>query len=108
MIGLHPDAARFLAEERAVYGVGIDTASIDRGQSVLKMSHRIMAEKNIFYLENVNTMPLVGLVDYGVDPILIATPLKITSGSGSPVRPILLLDVSLCRSSFWDFLLRLN
>ena len=37
--GLHPDAARWLANDRNIKAVGIDTASIDYGQSTLFESH---------------------------------------------------------------------
>jgi kynurenine formamidase len=37
--GLHPDAAEWLTRHRAVRAVGIDTASIDHGQSRLFRSH---------------------------------------------------------------------
>ena len=45
--GLHPDAAQWLATERAINAVGIDTASIDFGQSKLFETHRILAARGI-------------------------------------------------------------
>ena len=45
--GLHPDAARWLVAERNIKAVGLDTASIDYGQSTLFETHRILFEKNI-------------------------------------------------------------
>lgn len=45
--GLYPDAARWLASERRIKAVGIDTASIDYGQSTLFQAHWILFEKDI-------------------------------------------------------------
>lgn len=87
MEGLHPDAAQWLVDKRTVFGVGIDTASIDYGQSETFGSHRILASKNAFNIENVNTknLDLSGFPN----PLLIVNPLKISTGSGSPIRAIL-------------------
>jgi kynurenine formamidase len=40
--GLHPDAARWLAANRPVKAIGIDTASIDYGPSTTFESHRVL------------------------------------------------------------------
>jgi kynurenine formamidase len=82
--GLHPDAARWLAETRRVKAVGIDTASIDYGQSTLFESHRILYERNIPGFENLTALdqlPARGATVY-------ALPMKITGGSGGPLRAI--------------------
>jgi kynurenine formamidase len=80
--GLHPDAARWLVTERAIKTVGLDTASIDYGQSTLFESHRILFEKNIPAFENVaalDQLPATGAY-------VIALPMKIKGGSGGPLR----------------------
>ena len=80
--GLHPDAARWLVKERPIKAVGLDTASIDYGQSTLFESHRILFEKNIPALENVaglDQLPVKGA-------FVIALPMKIKDGSGAPLR----------------------
>jgi kynurenine formamidase len=80
--GLHPDAARWLVAERTIKAVGLDTASIDYGQSVLFESHRILFEKNIPAFENVaalDKLPATGAY-------VIALPMKIKDGSGGPLR----------------------
>jgi kynurenine formamidase len=80
--GLHPDAARWLVSERGVKAVGLDTASIDYGQSTLFESHRILFEKNIPAFENVaalDQLPANGAY-------VIALPMKIKGGSGGPLR----------------------
>jgi len=50
--GLDPDAARWLARERTVGAVGLDTPSIDHGPSKDFMSHRILFERQIPAFEN--------------------------------------------------------
>jgi kynurenine formamidase len=81
--GLHPDAARWLAAQ-GVKAVGIDTASIDYGQSSLFATHRILYEKNIPGLENLTNLdqlPASGAT-------LVALPMKIKGGSGAPLRAV--------------------
>jgi kynurenine formamidase len=80
--GLHPDAARWLLSERSIKAVGLDTASIDYGQSTLFESHRILFEKDVPALENVaalEQLPVTGAY-------IIALPMKIKGGSGGPLR----------------------
>ena len=80
--GLHPDAARWLVSERTIKAVGLDTASIDYGQSTLFESHRILFEKNVPAYENVaglDQLPATGAY-------VIALPMKIKAGSGGPLR----------------------
>jgi kynurenine formamidase len=86
--GLHPDAAKWLVENRQVKAVGIDTASIDYGQSTLYETHRVLYERNIPGLENLtnlNRLPARGAT-------IVALPMKIKGGSGAPLRAIALLD----------------
>jgi kynurenine formamidase len=80
--GLDPDAARWLVSERSLKAVGLDTASIDYGQSTLFESHRILFAKDIPAFENVATLeqlPATGAY-------IIALPMKIKNGSGGPLR----------------------
>lgn len=80
--GLHPDAARWLVKERTIKAIGLDTASIDYGQSVLFESHRVLFEHNIPAFEN-----LAGLDQLRVKgAYVIALPMKIKGGSGAPLR----------------------
>ena len=82
--GLHPDAAKWIVENRAVKAVGIDTASIDYGQSTLYETHRALYARDIPALENVaslDRLPPTGT-------LLIALPMKIGGGSGAPVRVV--------------------
>lgn len=80
--GLHPVAAKWLAEEREIRALGIDTASIDFGQSKLFETHRILLGKNIPAFENVTALgqlPATGAY-------VVAMPMKIQGGSGAPLR----------------------
>ena len=80
--GLHPDAARWLVQHRKIDALGIDTPSIDYGQSTQFESHRILYAENIPALENVaalDRMPLTGAY-------VVALPMKIAGGSGGPAR----------------------
>jgi kynurenine formamidase len=80
--GLHPEAARWLVEKRSINAVGLDTASIDHGQSTHYESHCILFDKNIPAFENVaqlDKLPATGAH-------VLALPMKIKGGSGGPVR----------------------
>jgi kynurenine formamidase len=84
--GLDPAAARWLTQNRAIKAIGLDTASIDYGQSSLFESHRILFEKNIPAFENVANLDQLPLKGFSV----IALPMKIKGGSGGPLRIIAL------------------
>jgi kynurenine formamidase len=86
--GLDPAAARWLAENRKIGAVGLDTASIDRGQSQLFESHRILFKAGIPALENVANLDALPVKGFEV----IALPMKIQGGSGGPLRIIALLQ----------------
>ena len=80
--GLSPDAAKWLVEQRAPLAVGIDTPSIDFGQSTHFQTHVTLFEHNVPALENVNLKEDLPAKDF----TLIALPMKITGGSGGPTR----------------------
>lgn len=85
--GLDPAAARWLIEQRRVKAVGIDTASIDRGQSTSFEAHRALAAHGVPVFENLaalDQLPPRGAT-------VIALPAKIEGGSGGPLRAIALL-----------------
>ena len=85
--GLDPAAARWLTENRSIKAIGLDTASIDHGQSTLFESHRILFEHNIPAFENVANLDRLPVKGFSV----IALPMKIKGGSGGPLRIIALL-----------------
>lgn len=82
--GLHPDAAAWLARERLVKAVGIDTASIDYGQSSRFETHVALLSRDVPVFENLSD--LHGLPATGFD--VIALPMKIAGGTGGPLRII--------------------
>lgn len=82
--GLHPEAARWLIANRPIKAIGIDTASIDYGQSTLFESHRALFERDIPAFENLTALdrlPPVGT-------LVVALPMKIADGSGAPLRAV--------------------
>jgi kynurenine formamidase len=82
--GLHPDAARWIVAHRRIKSIGIDTASIDYGQSTLFESHRTLSAQNIPAFENLTSLerlPATGA-------FVVALPMKIRGGSGAPLRAV--------------------
>jgi len=82
--GLHPDAARWLVGERSIKAVGLDTPSIDYGQSKLFESHRALFERNVPAFENLANLEQLPLQGFHV----VALPMKIKGGSGGPLRAV--------------------
>ena len=85
--GIGEAAARLLVEERGVGLLGIDTASVDYGQSTDFIVHRIGAAADVPNLENVadlSTLPPTGF-------LLAALPMKIEGGTGAPARIVALI-----------------
>ena len=80
--GLSPTAARWLVEERQIDAVGIDTPSIDFGQSTTFESHLILYAADIPGFENVANLDQ--LPENG--SYVVALPMKIEGGSGGPLR----------------------
>jgi len=85
--GLHPDAANWLVTERNINAIGIDTASIDYGQSTLFESHRTLFKADIPAFENITNLQQLPEKDFTI----IALPMKIRDGSGAPLRIIALI-----------------
>jgi kynurenine formamidase len=85
--GLHPDAAKWLVANRSIRAIGIDTASIDYGQSTQYESHRALFASEIPAFENLTA--LERLPRRGA--YVIALPMKIGGGSGAPLRAIAIL-----------------
>ncbi len=85
--GLGNDAAVWLAEERKIAAVGIDTASIDYGQSQTFDTHVALMTRNIPAFENVANLGEVPATGARV----VALPMKIKGGSGGPLRIVAFL-----------------
>ena len=84
--GFRADASTLLAEDRDVLGVGVETIGTDAGQAGTFEppfpNHTIMHGAGKFglaSLRNLDLLPATGAV-------VIAAPLKIVDGSGSPLR----------------------
>ena len=82
--GFSGDATTFLVHRREILGIGIDTASIDPGQSRDFPVHQILGQANRYALENVAHLGL--LPPRGAR--FTALPMKIQGGTGGPVRII--------------------
>jgi kynurenine formamidase len=80
--GLDPAASQWLIDNRKIKAIGLDTPSIDFGQSQFFKSHQILFDKNIPVFENVTNLdqlPVTGAT-------VFAFPMKIKGGSGGPLR----------------------
>ena len=86
--GWTKQCSEFLAKERDVLGVGVETIGTDAGQAARFdppfSNHYVMHGSGKFglaHLCNLDQLPPTGA-------IVIAAPLKIVNGSGSPLRVI--------------------
>jgi kynurenine formamidase len=89
--GFHPRCVPFLAKERDILGVGVETVGTDAGQAhkfdPMFPCHAVMHGSNRFglaSLTNLDKLPPTGA-------LVIAPPLKIVNGSGSPLRVLALV-----------------
>jgi kynurenine formamidase len=85
--GLSPEAAQWLVENRKIKAIGIDTPSIDYGQSQYFRSHVTLLSQNIPAFENLTNLDKLPVKGFTV----VALPMKIKEGSGAPLRIIALL-----------------
>ena len=85
--GLDPAAARWLVANRRIKAIGLDTPSIDYGQSKLFRSHRTLFARNIPAFENLDN--LERLPARGA--LFIGLPMKIRGGSGGPLRAMAII-----------------
>ncbi|WP_422080813.1 cyclase family protein [Ulvibacterium sp.] len=86
--GLSPEAAQWLVDNRKIKSIGIDTPSIDYGQSQYFKSHVILLGQNIPAFENLTNLDKLPETGFKI----IALPMKIKQGSGAPLRIVALLD----------------
>jgi len=82
--GLSPEAADWLVKERKIKAVGIDTPSIDFGQSKDFLTHRSLCGNNVTAYENIANLEKIP----ATGSYVVAAPMKIRGGSGSPLRII--------------------
>lgn len=81
------EAAELLVTQRRAGALGVDTASIDHGPSKNFPVHRVAAAAGVPGLENVANLD--ALPETGA--WIVALPMKISGGSGGPLRIIALL-----------------
>lgn len=86
------EAVQFLVEDRDAHGFGVETIGTDAGQAHLLNppypAHGIFhgaGRYGLQCLQNLDQLPATGSV-------VIATPLKIAGGSGSPLRVLALVE----------------
>jgi kynurenine formamidase len=80
--GIAPALSEWLVKNRNIKAVGLDTASVDFGQSKAFKTHQILYAENICGFENVanlDQLPATGA-------FVVALPMKIKDGSGAPLR----------------------
>ncbi len=85
--GVGEDAARLLLEDRGIGLLGIDTASVDYGQSTDFIVHQIGGAAGVPNLENVGDLTELPPTGF----LLAALPMKIEGGTGAPVRIVALV-----------------
>ena len=92
--GFHRSTSELLARDRDVLGVGVETVGTDAGQAGMFdppfPNHATMHGAGKFglaSLRNLDQLPPTGA-------IVIAAPLKIVGGSGSPLRVLALVEQS--------------
>ncbi len=80
--GLSAEADGYLARDRKVAGIGIDTPSIDYGPSTAFEAHHVSLPLNVYHIENaahLTTLPPTGFM-------VMVAPMNIAGGSGGPAR----------------------
>ena len=82
--GIDPQLAEWLLKNKTIKAVGLDTPSIDYGQSSDFKTHRILLAENIPAFENVANLDLLPVKNSYV----VALPMQIKKGSGAPLHII--------------------
>jgi len=82
--GLSPEATDWLVQVRKIKAAGIDTPSIDFGQSKDFLTHRSLCGNNVTAYENIANLEKIP----ATGSYVVAAPMKIKGGSGSPLRII--------------------
>ena len=91
---MSPECARWVAEETDLIGIGVETVGTDAGAAhsfdPAFPCHALLLGANKYglaQLQNLDRLPPTGAM-------VIAPPLKIVDGSGSPVRVLALVELS--------------
>jgi kynurenine formamidase len=80
--GIDPETTKWLIEKRNIKALGLDTPSIDYGQSKDFKTHQILMGANKAGFENVAHLDKLTSNQF----FIIALPMKIGKGSGAPLR----------------------
>lgn len=92
--GPAPEAVKWLVEARDVHGFGTETIGTDAGQA----QHFVPPFPAHFYMHGKGRYGLQCLTNLDLLPptgaIIVAAPLKIRQGSGSPLRVLALVDAN--------------
>lgn len=90
--GMTPETARWLAEESPIIGIGVETVGTDAGiahsMDPMYPCHAMMhgaGKYGLTQLQNVDKLPATGAM-------IVAAPLPIVGGSGSPARVLALVE----------------
>ena len=81
---IHPDLAAWLIKNRKIKALGVDTPSVDYGQSKDFKTHQLLYAENIIGFENVASIDKLSVKG----TYIIALPMKIKAGTGGPLRII--------------------
>lgn len=91
--GIEPDCAQWLAEKTALLGVGVETVGTDAGQAASFADQPFPCH---WHLQGAGRFGLTQLRNLGQLPargaVVMASPLPIVGGSGSPARVIALIE----------------
>lgn len=82
--GISPETTEWLIKNRNIKALGLDTPSLDYGQSKEFKTHQILLGNNkpgFENLANLDKLPLTGIY-------VVALPMKIAKGSGAPLHII--------------------
>ena len=86
--GLSPEAATWITVNRKIHSIGIDTPSIDYGQSEFFKSHVVLLSEQIPAFENLTNLDKLPEIGFEI----IALPMKIKGGSGAPLRIVAMIN----------------
>ena len=85
--GVSPEAAEWVSKNRKIYGLGIDTTSLDNGQAVHRKAHQALFRANIYGLENVANLHMLP----ASGAFIFILPMRIKGSCGAPARIIALV-----------------
>jgi squalene-hopene/tetraprenyl-beta-curcumene cyclase len=86
--GIGTEAATYLARDRKVAGIGIDTPSVDYGPSEKYETHNITMPLNVYHVENAANLTRLPPRGFTV----VVAPINLAGGSGGPTRMFALLS----------------